>query len=190
MKDREYWHWLETQSDIVRKNIIEKSPWYTLEKGTKVYLNVVRNERCYYVAEDGTEYTSKRVYKTIEYLWEGVNVYDYYDESRTVAKAAHNGTIKEFCENEYTNKEIEMFGRTMKNIHRTLTLQLGSSLSKPLTPFNCGVATPEEIEAGRGRCVYFHPLWICDYKCLPVCFVDTQIHYKMRPCYEYLTLEP
>ena len=120
MKDREYWSWLESQPDNIRKKIIEESPWYTLETGTHIWLNRFTHKNCYKKI-DGHIYTQELGAESDEYVWEGVH---YVNSQLTY----ETGTIQEYCDYKFSKtefpKEIELFRDTRENYHHAIIIQL------------------------------------------------------------------
>ena len=190
MKDRTYWNWLEEQPDHIRKSIIEKSPWYNLPKDTPVWLNRLTTKRCH--AEiDGHIYKSDLTAESEKYLWgysSWVNDNHYYS----------TGTIKEQFEYCYSKKglalEIEMFRRTFENMHRSISIQLFGCEDPDFKPADDRFFAPcpwtTSVYKSATRIIHIHPVWVCDYKHMPISFVEGIVDYRYRPTDCFLSLEP
>lgn len=190
MKDRTYWNWLEEQPDHIRKSIIEKSPWYNLPKDTPVWLNRLTTKRCH--AEiDGHIYKSELTAESEKYLWgysSWVNDKHYYS----------TGTIKEQFEYCYSKKglalEIEMFRRTFENMHRSISIQLFGCEDPDFKPADDRFFVPRpwttSVYKSDPRVIHIHPVWVCDYKHMPISFVEGIVDYRYRPTDCFLSLEP
>lgn len=183
MKNRDYWNWLEVQSDNAKKEIIENSPWYNIKDGTHVWMNKITQKRCC-ANINGHIYTQELSAESDEYIWAGTNyVKDYHYEK---------ATIKEYCDYYYDNrgmaKEIEMFSPTRENYHHAMAINL-FEVRKDDDTFGIPFCWQNRHKY-FGRTVYIHPLWICDYKHLLFSYVDGNINYKWKPNDVFLSFEP
>ena len=185
MKDREYWSWLESQPDNIRKKIIEESPWYTLEAGTHIWLNRFTHKNCYKKI-DGHIYTQELGAESDEYVWEGV----HYVNSQLNYES---GTIQEYCDYKFSKtefpKEIELFRDTRENYHHAIIIQLFKINDYTDEPFGIPFCWRKNNKF-IGRTVCIHPVWICDYKHLIFSWNENVINYKWKPTDCFLSLEP
>lgn len=189
MKNKIYWNWLEVQPDHIRKSIIERSPWYTLSEGTPVWLNHLTTKRCH-VEIDGHIYKSELTAESEKYLWG-------YSSWVNDKQCYSIGTIKEQFER-YSKRglsfEIEIFRRTFENMHNSIAIQLLGCEDPDFKPADDSFFTPRpwttNVHKSRSRIICIHPVWVCDYKHMPISFVDGNINYMYRPTESFLSLEP
>lgn len=194
MKNRNYWHWLEEQPDHIRKSIIERSPWYNLPKDTPVWLNRLTTKRCH-VEIDGHIYKSELTAESEKYLWgysSWVNDEHYYS----------TGSIKDQFEYYYSKTkfavEIEIFRHTFENCHKSISIQLFGCEDPDFKPADDSFLAPrpwticgqENIHKSHPQVIHIHPVWVCDYKHLPISFVGGNVDYRYRPTDCFLSLEP